>query len=484
MGRSRTDDLCIGVISMLAALAPANAWAGISISSGQTQNVMCSNGVCMPTALNAVLNSGDLETMLASGNVAVTTTGSGGVQAKDIRVSTPFSWNTGSVLTLDAWRSLTIDRPISIQGEGGTALTTNDGGKNGLLSFGKKGNVTFANLSSSLLIDGSPYTLVDTIALLANDIAANPGGNYAFADNYDASADGTYASDPVSTSFAGTLQGLGNTISNLSVNTPANNSDVGMFYELTGTIANLNLSKVMIVGNANSDEVGGLVSANYGLLVGDSVSGRVKSKAKEDQFGATGGLAGVNLGVIMNCHSSATASGNADAWVGGLVGFNDVARIESSYATGNSRTGLDGQVGGLVGNNGFGSITDSYAEGQVRGGKDADAGGLLGYNSSGTVSTSYSTGAVGGDSGAIVGGLIGFDDSTPGSLTAAYWDTTTSGITDLSQGAGNLSNDPGITGLTTAQFQQGLPDGFDRKVWREKASINVGLPYLFANPQD
>jgi hypothetical protein len=81
----------------------------------------------------------------------------------------------------------------------------------------------------------------------------------------------------------------------------------------------------------------------------------------------------------------------------------------------------------------------------------------------------------------IVGGLVGYDGSPPGSITNSYWDTDTSGITNLGQGAGNIANDPGITGLTTAQFQSGLPAGFDPKVWAEKSNIDDGFPYLLAN---
>ena len=120
--------------------------------------------------------------------------------------------------------------------------------------------------------------------------------------------------------------------------------------------------------------------------------------------------------------------------------------------------------------------------GPVTGGNYSRVGGLVGQNSS-TISASYSTGAVkGGQTGSIVGGLIGYDSAQAGSLSNTYWDTDTSGITNLSQGAGNIANDPGITGLTTAQFQSGLPAGFDPKIWAEKTNIIDGLPYLLANP--
>ena len=73
-------------------------------------------------------------------------------------------------------------------------------------------------------------------------------------------------------------------------------------------------------------------------------------------------------------------------------------------------------------------------------------------------------------------------DGEGGTISDVYWDTTTSGITNLGEGAGNIANDPGITGETTAQLQAGLPPGFDPSIWAEDPSINGGLPYLIANP--
>ncbi|HEY1614444.1 MAG TPA: hypothetical protein VGF97_12205 [Rhizomicrobium sp.] len=69
-----------------------------------------------------------------------------------------------------------------------------------------------------------------------------------------------------------------------------------------------------------------------------------------------------------------------------------------------------------------------------------------------------------------------------GRLLLTYRDTTSSGLTNLSQGAGNIANDPGITGETTAQLQTGLPAGFDWSIRAENSSIAGGLPYLIANP--
>jgi hypothetical protein len=104
-------------------------------------------------------------------------------------------------------------------------------------------------------------------------------------------------------------------------------------------------------------------------------------------------------------------------------------------------------------------------------------GGLIGHNQ-GPIQTSYSSGPVASGSGNAVGGFIG-NDSGSADLTNTYWDITTSG---QSHGVGNDASYPGITGLTTEQFQAGLPIGFDPLIWAEDSGINGGLPYLLALP--
>lgn len=73
------------------------------------------------------------------------------------------------------------------------------------------------------------------------------------------------------------------------------------------------------------------------------------------------------------------------------------------------------------------------------------AGGLVGTNgASSPVSNSVSYGQVSGSG--YIGGFVGSDQST-GEMSNDSWDMTTSGITDPSEGAGNVANDPGITGF-------------------------------------
>jgi hypothetical protein len=113
-------------ISLACAVA-AKAPAEVTVSAAQTHNMSCSGGVCAPTGTDATLNVSDLENLLASSNVTVTTTGSG-VQADNIVVSAPFSWTSASTLGLDSYQSITVGKTISIDGKAGLSLTTNDGG--------------------------------------------------------------------------------------------------------------------------------------------------------------------------------------------------------------------------------------------------------------------------------------------------------------------------------------------------------------------
>ena len=505
------------------------AHAAVTISSAATQNMSCSGGICAPTAKTAILNAGDLENLLASGNATVTTTGTG-VQANDIHIRTALGWANSSTLSLEANRSIAINATVSITGLGGLVLDT---GKN-LLSFGKKGNVTFANLSSQLAINGSAYTLAGDIKTLASDIAISPGGNFALANNYNASGDGTYNNSVIPTEYEGTFTGLGNTIFNLSiVGQNEENVSNGLFATLgtTGVLENIGVVDATIVAATKIHYVaaGPLAGASYGTIAfayatGSVTIGKESSRARGERMvapiksydRAAGGLVGTNAGTITNSYAKTDVSGKGAWQAGGLVGANE-SLIENSHASGAISTGVHGLAGGLVGGNG-GIVETSYATGNVKGSNNPEpydisqVGGLVGINDGpisssyasgavtaegnysyvgglvgqndvdGTIASAYSTGAVGGgETGSVVGGLIGYDGAQAGSLTDTYWDTDTSGISSLSQGAGNISNDPGITGLTTAQFQSGLPAGFDPAIWAENPNINGGMPYLLAN---
>lgn len=528
----RLEGLRVVAPACLAAFAVATqaANASVNISSKATQNMSCSGGVCAPTAVNATLNVGDLETMLASGNTTVTTTGSG-VQAKSIMVRAPLSWSSSATLTLDAENTITVYKPVSVAGMGGLVLA--DGGAVNALSFGTGANVAFSNLSSTLSINGTAYTLVDKISTLASAIQSDPSGAFAFAQSYNAKKDGTYTAPPIPTAFTGVFEGLGNSISGLMIK-DATDSEVGFFEFIDGgSVHDIGIEKAKVSSSASSVVIGILAAYIYagssgagGSVTGSWTTGSVA--ATSTTYAQIGGLLGsaCNSGpgypvdTVAGSHSSAKISGGQYNFAGGLVGYScGNGTVEDSFATGTVSAGDGSYVGGLAGaSTGYvedcfatgsattgnaangspppsagglvgynfgvssspGTITNSYSTGAESGGTGTNVGGMVGLSFDGTISDSYSTGAPTGGSGSYVGGFIGDDDSA--SLSDTYWDTDTSGITNLSQGAGNIANASGITGLTTAQLQSGLPTGFQKGVWKEKSTINGGLPYLVANP--
>jgi hypothetical protein len=215
--------------STLVLAAATTAQADVTISSDATANMSCSAGICTPTASDAVLNVGDLENLLASGSVTVTTTGSG-VQANNIDITAKLGW-AANTLTLDSYQSLSVTVPVTAAGKSGLSILTNDGGSGGELAFSGKGHVTFKKLTGKLAINGTNYTLVNSIASLAATIKKNPSGDYALAANYDANKDGIYSSSPISADFTGFFEGLGNTISNFTIElaTGDNRLSLGLF---------------------------------------------------------------------------------------------------------------------------------------------------------------------------------------------------------------------------------------------------------------
>jgi hypothetical protein len=480
----------LGTLAIAAALlgAAPPAQAALTISGGATKNVSCVSGVCTATAKTAVLNKNDLETMLASSNVQVVP----GSVAMDIVTESGLTWVSGNTLTLDAYRSITINQPVSVAGTGGLSITTDDGGSGGDYTFGPKGKVSFLSTSNSLTINGVAFTLLGGMSDV-QAINANLTGNYALANSCNAKHVTNWI--PLGTDgmgnvlegdgFTGTFEGLGNTISNLTVNI-GSHEYAGLFGLSTGAT----IRDVGIVGGTvtGGKFLGGLAGVASGTASGGGLIARAYSTANvggsSGDSNVVGGLVGISSGTISLSYATGTVTG--DSQVGGLVGSNlGSGAIIGSFATGTVTATVQNNdeknpgAGGLVGDNGEtrAMIENSYAMGAIPGTSNF-RGGLVGYSHTEDVAivNSYSTGLVG-TGGSDVGGFLGCE--VGGALTDNYWDTQTGGE---SQGYGCNANEPGITGLTTAQLQSGLPAGFDPTIWAENPSINNGFPYLIANP--
>jgi len=473
--------MLLGIIGALVTLVPAYAPAstnhyGLTISTATTSNVSFNDGIFTATGDHAVLNVTDLENALANGNTKVTTdNGSGGDEMGDLHVDAAFSWSAGNALTLDAYHAIMFSATVKNAGTGDVLLVNNDGGSGGVLRFViGQGRLN----TNAVSINGATYRMASSVKELASEILAKPGGHFALSRNVDASNDGIYSSPPIAIPFKGVFNGLGHTISNLQiVDTSQDDYGVGLFAYVThrASVSGVTLRNADVVGAEN---VGGLIGFNEGDVSNSFVSGSITG-------GDAGGLVGLDqswtsVATIQTSGAAATVHskiGTAGGLVGAVLG---PAAVVQSFATGKV---VGPYAGGLVGDNyynaGSATIENCYATGSVSGiDRTGDIGGFVGENENNgsSVSSSYSIGTVSAKGKHHAVG--GFDGVDQGIIANSYWDTETSG---QNNGSGD-GNETGLTGLTTAQFQSGLPAGFDPSIWAQNANVNNGFPYLKANP--
>ena len=467
------------VVAVAAQLATISAQASVQISADPTQNMNCADGVCTPTAADAVLNVSDLAALLVSGDVMVNTEGN---LAQDIELNAPLHWTSTSRLTLDAYHSIAFNRSMTVTGTGALTITTNDGGSGGDYRFFGNSHVKFSKTESQLQINGDAYMLVRSIGQLKNDIELNDRGHYALAKSII--TDRAYGYSPIrSKTFYGVFEGLGNTITNFTIW-----HDGALFQRLcyagerSCVIRDLGMIAANIHGGGYSAP---LVVDNQGTIENCFATGQVSVSGQ----GIAGGLVSDSIGVIKNSYSDVAVSGVTAGGIAGVLETfcngdlcESTALIIGSYSLGP----VSGYyAGGLVGDSADAAIVNSYASGKVINSSGGDSGGLVGLYTAidhpehSALTTSYSTGQVTG--GTFVGGFVGKDE-VEANVTNNYWDFNTSGVRDPGQGAGNIPNDPGITGLKDKRLKSGLPVGFDPAIWGQKKSINNGYPYLLANP--
>lgn len=400
---------------------------------------------------------------LGSSSVTILSSNGGAAGSGNINVNDAVNWSANT-LTLTAANNINIDAVMTAGGS--AALVLNTAAANGadagvaggaVNAMPGVGRVDFAGRSGTgfLTINGNGYTVLNSLGVQGDATGgaatlqgmaatANLAGHYALGSDIDASATSGWNSgagfEPIgdsSTSFTGILDGLGHTISGVTINRPT--LDRAGPFGSTGNTAemrNVGLSSVNITGNSY---VGGLAGYNNGGSISNSyATGQVVGGMYY-----AGGLVGANKGSINNSYSAATVNGNFGT--GGLVGYN-IGSISNSYATGQA-VGSGPYAGGLVGGNTavgdtIGIISDSYATGMVSGGVsgvESAAGGLVGGNINGIIRNSYATGNVSGDAN-DVGGLSGYnrDDSIGGGIISNSYAT--------GNVSGSLANVGGLVG--------------------------------------
>jgi filamentous hemagglutinin family protein len=427
--------------------------------------------------LSAALSSSNVTILSSNGTSPVTGGGSGG----NINIDDTVSWSANTTLTLTAANNVNVNANMTATGNTvglvinpNTANGSQTAGGSGAFNLAMGNSITLSGTNPSLSISGNAYTVINSLGAAASTTGTdlqgmngNLAGYYALGSNIDASAtsgwNGGAGFTPIgnaTAAFTGTFNGLGHTISNLTINLPSA-IGVGLFgYAGTGSvIQNVGLVGGSVTGEAN---VGGLVGYNQGTVSNSYATGNVSGGSDSV---AVGGLVGLNsYGTVTHSYATGSVSGpNGSSDIGGLVGDNYRGTVSNSYATGNVSGGSDsGAVGGLVGLNSYGTATNSYATGSVSG--SSNVGGLVGINYGGSISNSYATGSVSGTT--LVGGLVA-SNTNGGTITNSYATGSVSGAGDAGGLVGEnssstvtnsfwdsgQSSSAGGTGMTTAQMQ-------------------------------
>lgn len=285
-------------------------------------------------------------------------------------------------------------------------------------------------------------------------------GNYVLGADIDASATNTWNSgagfNPIgdgSNPFAGSFDGLGHTVSDLSI-VRFTEDNVGLFGSIKNAeISNVGLLAVQVFGR---NIVGSLAGSMQGSSISNSyANGRVGAAINAQTLtgNAVGGLVGISTPGPFGSQERALCNRCNSI----SLSYTDV------YVTGRQ------SVGGLVGTLHETILSNSYSINAVESffpdiattASTSEAGGLVGRSISSSILNSYSSGRVISNNSQHLGGLVGMDSIT-GDVLNSFWDIEKS-QQSISGGVYN-----GGIGKTTAEMQQQATyTGWDfDNVWR------------------
>jgi filamentous hemagglutinin family protein len=388
--------------------------------------IAATGGNITGAALSAALNS-------TAVTISTATQGTSGGNG-DIFVNDVVSWVANTLLTLNAERNININATITGLGASsqlallyGQSSLTGNASDDYFINNGATINLAagpnFSTQKGSNIANLKNYTVITTLgaenSVTGSDlqgINGNPTLNYALGADIDASPTATWAGgfNPLST--VPNFEGLGHSISNLTINRPATNN-VGLF------------------GNVGGGAPGSYVR-NFGLLA-NNITGQ------DSVGGIAGGMLGSG-GIISNVYTTGNVTGNNA--VGGLTGSTlGGSSISNSYTTGNVTGNTN--VGGIVGSTDGNVLLNTYAAGNVTG--NDSVGGLVGISFASAIGNSYTTTKVTGNTN--VGGLIG-GDSSGNTINNCFWGIQATG--QSVSGFGSFSTLTNVSGKTTAEMMQ------------------------------
>lgn len=447
-GTATTSNL--NVLTLVAQLGSTNVTVDSASAGSGTGNITVQNAIAWNSPYSLTLNAagamavkanitntdtsttGGLSLLTAGGNINIggnisLAGGAFDVNATGGTISMTGALNVGTfTLGGGTWKQIAVTLP------GFTAST----------GF----NVTGGTFIRALGGDGktTPYQLADIYGVQGMGSVGMLGNSYVLAKNIDAAVTKNWldvngapvgfapVGDGTTTYFTGQFDGLGHTISNLTINRPAANN-VGLFGYVSGGTSSYGIKNIGLVNASVSgaSNVGGLVGYySYGNINNSYVSGGTISATGNNVGGLVGNYYTPSSGTISASYVNNGAKVTGASNVGGLVGNSYNGSIIGSHVDSVTVTGTGSAIGGLVGYNnsisdggsGIGIVNSYVNKGTVSG--SSSVGGLAGYNRGGNISGSYvSGGSVTGTSSIVgnVGGLVGYYATAAVTFSGKVW---------------------------------------------------------------
>lgn len=285
---------------------------------------------------------------LASSNLTIISNDGATSGNGDIFVNDSITWSANK-LSLYAYRNIEINSELTGSGTAGLALYYGQGATDGVIngataSYSVNAPVHLTTTGSFSTRRGTSgtlknYTIITSLgsegSTTATDLQGMQGnlaGYYALGADIDASATSGWNSSagfaPVgnsSTKFTGVFDGLGHTITGLTINRPAT-SYVGLFgYAYGADILNVGLTGGSVKG---SSYVGSFAGRSYSAAITNSYN--TGSVTGSGQY--VGGLVGFNYLNIVACYWDVETSGQTTASAGysGGTGLTTAQMRQSS----------------------------------------------------------------------------------------------------------------------------------------------------------
>lgn len=306
-------------------------------------NFVTVGGAVTPVIGNtsASINASDLQTLLAAGDAILA--------ADTVTVSSAVSWSASTKLALGNSTSSTvaINADLSAIGTSAGLVISTDacvyGGATTCYSIDTKNgaNVTLSGATSTLTIAGGGYTLLRSQAEINAVSSTNPGAWYALARPITMST--SYTVSPFNFTYTGKFDGLGNTVSGLTI-TPSATGEFGFFSSLNAaTVRNVGFTNANLSSSAAVNMRIGAVAGNASNAASTTTISQVwatgfnklsATTGCEEAGGLFGGATAGTLN-ISKSWSSVTVSTAANCVAdGGIIGATASTYQQSNPGTG------------------------------------------------------------------------------------------------------------------------------------------------------